>query len=237
PFGASGPLVVSTSAFESYLVQHGRDWERYAYLKARLVTGRRHRAALFDHVLTPYVYRRYLDYGVFDALRHMKRLISQEVARREMLDNVKLGPGGIREIEFIVQAFQLVRGGREARLRTPSLLDALPQLGGTRELGAAAVAELSAAYTFLRALENRLQAMDDRQTHSLPQEPEERARLAYAVGADDWDDLIRKLDVHRAAVEREFDRVAWDAHDSGRHAPSDPTVAVDSTEAWDAGDV
>ncbi|MBN1240317.1 MAG: bifunctional [glutamate--ammonia ligase]-adenylyl-L-tyrosine phosphorylase/[glutamate--ammonia-ligase] adenylyltransferase [Gammaproteobacteria bacterium] len=237
PFGASGPLVVGIAAFESYLVQHGRDWERYAYLKARLVTGRRYARAVFDQILTPYVYRRYLDYGVFDALRHMKRLIAQEVARKEMLDNVKLGPGGIREIEFIVQAFQLVRGGREARLRTPSLLEALPQLGGTRELGPAAVEELSEAYAFLRTVENRLQAMGDRQTHALPPEPEERARLAYAVGAADWDELAATLDGHRRAVEREFDRVAWDAHDTGRHDAADATTGGDAAEAWDAGDV
>jgi [glutamine synthetase] adenylyltransferase / [glutamine synthetase]-adenylyl-L-tyrosine phosphorylase len=235
PFGNSGPLVIGTSAFESYLVQHGRDWERYAYLKARLVTGPRYRAAVFDQILTPYVYRGYIDYGVFDALRHMKRLISQEVARKEMIDNVKLGPGGIREIEFIVQAFQLVRGGREARLRTPSLLDVLPQLGGERELGATAVEDLLEAYGFLRIVENRLQAMDDRQTHTLPDDPENRARLAWAVGAADWTLLVERLDEHRHAVEREFDRVAWDAHERSRSDAAE-TGGV-AAEAWDDGDV
>src|SRR5690606_29481656 len=165
PFGQSGPLVVGLTAFEAYLVQHARDWERYAYVKARLLTGEEHRSAVFDEILTPYVYRRYLDYGVFDALRQMKRLIEQEVARKEMADHVKLGPGGIREIEFIVQAFQLVRGGRDPRLRTPSLKRALDALAGERELVAAAVRRLTEAYDYLRTVENRLQAMDDRQTH------------------------------------------------------------------------
>ena len=124
PFGQSGPLVVSLAAFEAYLLQHGRDWERYAYVKARLLTGLPHSADVFDEILTPFVYRRYLDFGVFDALRQMKRLISKEVARKDMAENIKLGPGGIREIEFIVQAFQLVRGGRNPELRTRSLLAA-----------------------------------------------------------------------------------------------------------------
>ena len=117
PFGASGPLVVSVSSLESYLVQHGRDWERYAYVKARLLTGNEFAVDVFDLILTPFVYRRYLDYGVFEALRQMKTLIAKEVARKDMAENIKLGPGGIREIEFIVQAFQLVRGGRRPELR------------------------------------------------------------------------------------------------------------------------
>ncbi|MDH3506218.1 MAG: hypothetical protein OEQ25_03675, partial [Gammaproteobacteria bacterium] len=117
PFGSSGPLVVSISALEAYLIRHGRDWERYAYIKARLVTGQAFEAELFGEILRPFVYRRYLDYGVFDALRQMKALISKEVARRDMVDNIKLGPGGIREIEFIVQALQIVRGGRDRRLQ------------------------------------------------------------------------------------------------------------------------
>ncbi len=195
PFGASGPLVVSVSAFESYLVQHGRDWERYAYLKARLVTGLEFERDVFDLVLTPFVYRRYLDYGVFDALRHMKTLIAKEVARKDMAENIKLGPGGIREIEFITQAFQLVRGGRRAELRTRSLLQALPRLAGDRQLPPNVVDELVAAYRFLRSLENRLQALEDRQTHELPDEDEPRARLAYALGERSWDDLHARLEV------------------------------------------
>ena len=175
PFGASGPLVVSVASFESYLVQHGRDWERYAYVKARLVTGREFERDVFDLVLTPFVYRRYLDYGVFDALRQMKTLIAKEVARKDMAENIKLGPGGIREIEFITQAFQLVRGGRRAELRTRSLLQALPLLAGDRQFAGHASTS-SPPIRFLRPLENRLQALDDRQTHELP----ERRRGACA---------------------------------------------------------
>ena len=215
PFGASGPLVVSVSAFESYLVQHGRDWERYAYVKARLITGREHEHDVFDLILSPFVYRRYLDYGVFDALRHMKTLIAKEVARKEMAENIKLGPGGIREIEFITQAFQLVRGGRDSELRTRSLLQALPRLVGDRQLPRDVVERLITAYRFLRTLENRLQALEDRQTHELPEDEEQRARLAYALGETSWGDLHARLKVQRSLVEAQFERVAWDAEGRG----------------------
>ncbi|HEU4618739.1 MAG TPA: bifunctional [glutamate--ammonia ligase]-adenylyl-L-tyrosine phosphorylase/[glutamate--ammonia-ligase] adenylyltransferase [Gammaproteobacteria bacterium] len=233
PFGKSGPLVVGLAAFEAYLLQHARDWERYAYVKARLVNAPEHESAIFDEILTPYVYRRYLDYGVFDALRDMKRLISREVERKEMADNIKLGPGGIREIEFIVQAFQLVRGGRDARLRTPSLLDALPRLAEQRALGHDAAAALAAAYEHLRTVENRLQAMDDRQTHTLPSDPEHRARLAYALGADGWDRFAADLASHRRAVETEFERIAWEPRAGLGEREGDAELRA----AWESGNV
>ncbi len=231
PFGASGPLVVSVSSFESYLVQHARDWERYAYVKARLITGLEFGRDVFDLVLTPFVYRRYLDYGVFDALRHMKTLIAKEVARKDMAENIKLGPGGIREIEFIAQAFQLVRGGRDGELRTRSLLQALPRLAGDRQLPRGVVERLVAAYRFLRTLENRLQALEDRQTHELPEDDEQRARLAYALGENSWSDLYARLKTQRASVEAEFERIAWDAE--GRGAGSGGTDGTGN--AWAEG--
>ncbi len=234
PFGQSGPLVVGLPAFEAYLVQHARDWERYAYVKARLLTGAAYASAVFDEILTPYVFRRYLDYGVFDALRQMKRLIEQEVARKEMADHVKLGPGGIREIEFIVQAFQLVRGGRDPRLRTPSLLEALPYLATERELGPDGVERLGTAYRYLRRVENRLQAMDDRQTHVLPIDHEARARLAFAFGAADWEAFATELAAKRAAVEEEFGRVAWEGRNPGRIESEE---AAEAYQAWESGDV
>lgn len=204
PFGNSGPLVIGLSALESYLVSNGRDWERYAYVKARLLNGHEYEADVFGQILTPYVYRRYLDYGVIDSLRAMKALIRREVARREMADNLKLGPGGIREIEFIVQTHQLVRGGREPTLRERSSLAALAKLGDERQLGAENVAALRAAYLYLRRAENALQALDDRQTHTLPNGDEERARLSWALAARDWRELEAELDRHRANVERVF---------------------------------
>jgi glutamate-ammonia-ligase adenylyltransferase len=230
PFGQSGPLVISVSAFESYLIRHGRDWERYAYVKARLITGGEYRTDVFDEILWPFVFRRYLDYGVFDALRDMKRLISREVERKDMADNIKLGPGGIREIEFIVQVFQLVRGGRDPSLRDPHLLATLPRLAEERQLTAAAAAELADAYRFLRRLENRLQALEDRQTHELPDGEALRARLAYALGEPDWAALSRKLGAHRAGVESQFNRVAWEAREPAAGEVRTEAIAA----AWEA---
>ncbi len=231
PFGVSGPLVVSLGAFESYLVEHGRDWERYAYVKARLLTGQELAPDVFDYVLTPFVYRRYLDYGVFDALRHMKRLISQEVARKDMAENIKLGPGGIREVEFIAQAFQIVRGGRRPELRERSLLRVMPLLAGDRQLPQKTVAALVEAYRFLRVVENGLQILADQQTHTLPTDVEERNRLAYALREPSWDALFERLRGVRATVEAEFEQVAWEAEGaSGR------TVDAVAT-AWESGDV
>jgi glutamate-ammonia-ligase adenylyltransferase len=230
PFGASGPLVVSLPALEAYLLQHGRDWERYAYVKARLVTGLEHAPELFDEILTPFVYRRYLDFGVFDALRQMKRLIAQDVTRKDMADNIKLGPGGIREIEFIVQAFQLVRGGRNPELRTRSLLAALPKLASDRQLSVSTVTHLAAAYRFLRTVENRLQAMADRQTHDLPHGTEEQESLAYALGEPGWAALESRLREQRTIVEAQFDRVAWEAE------PREGREAAPATSAWESGD-
>jgi glutamate-ammonia-ligase adenylyltransferase len=231
PFGGSGPLAVGIGALEAYLVEHGRDWERYAYVKARLLTGHEFAKDVFDYVLTPFVYRRYLDYGVFDALRQMKRLIAREVARKDMADNVKLGPGGIREIEFIAQAFQIVRGGRQPQLRTRSLLRVLPLLAGDRQLPESTVRALAAAYRFLRTVENRIQALADQQTHDLPVDPEERDRLAFALGEPDWPALLERLATQRAVVEAEFERVAFEA--GGARGPAaDPLGS-----AWEAGDV
>ncbi len=231
PFGGSGPLAVGLAAFEAYLVEHGRDWERYAYVKARLLTGRQHVADVFDYVLVPFVYRRYLDYGVFDALRQMKRLIAQEVARKDLADNIKLGPGGIREIEFIVQAFQIVRGGRRPELRTRSLLEVLPLLAGDRQLPASTVAALADAYRYLRTVENRIQAMNDEQRHELPGDAEERARLAYSMHEPGWAALEERLRAQRAIVDAEFQRVAWEAEGS-RPSEEEPLGA-----AWQSGDI
>lgn len=232
PFGKSGPLVVSAPALETYLIQHGRDWERYAYLKARLVTGRAFEDELFGETLTPFVYRRYVDYGVFRALRHMKGLIAEEVARRDMAENIKLGPGGIREIEFIVQAFQLVRGGQSPALRERSLLPALHQLARAQLLEPDAVAGLDRAYRFLRMLENRLQSMSDRQTHDLPAEPSIRSILAYSMGFRDWEALLETLRRERDLVETQFARIAFEERGESREREA----AVWET-AWQGGDL
>ena len=204
PFGSAGPLAVSLSALESYLLQHGRDWERYAWIKARVVNAWADAESLYQEVLRPFVYRRYLDYGVFSSLREMKALIEAEVAKKEFRGNLKLGPGGIREIEFIVQALQLVRGGTVAALRERQLLKALPALVQAGCLPEIDAAELTASYHFLRLAENRVQALYDRQTHDLPADPVDQQRLALAMRYADWPAFLVALQVHRDGVARHF---------------------------------
>ncbi len=214
PFGDSGALVSSFASFEDYLPRHGRDWERYAYVKARPVTARERYAELYNSAVRPFVFRRYLDYGVFESLREMKALIEREVERRELADHVKLGPGGIREIEFVVQAFQLIRGGRDKRLRTQSLLAALAVLEQGRWLAPMVAKELRSAYAFLRRLENRLQMLGDSQEHRLPRDALARERIARSMGAPDWPTLISELDAHRSRVSRHFRKVVFSGPES-----------------------
>jgi glutamate-ammonia-ligase adenylyltransferase len=207
PLGEPGPLAMSFAAFEGYLQQHGRDWERYAWVKARAVTGGERYRSLYDDVVRPFVYRRYLDFGVYESLREMKAMIAREVERRDLQDNVKLGPGGIREIDFIVQSQQLIRGGAEPGLQTPSLLAALPRLAGVKLLDPSTVAGLAESYGFLRRVENRLQMANDAQEHALPGGAAGRERLAAAMGFDAWEPFIAALDSHRRRVTAQFDAV------------------------------
>ncbi len=204
PFGESGPLAASFAFLEDYLQVHGRDWERYAWVKARALTATAEFKALRAEMLRPFVYRRYLDFGVFESLREMKALISRDVQRRDRASSLKLGAGGIREIEFIVQAFQLVRGGHDSALREQSLLTMLPRLAGARLLPPDAVRELAQAYDFLRRVENRVQMLDDAQTHELPVDPKLRARVAAALGCADVAALEAELALHRERVEAHF---------------------------------
>ncbi|MDP8984834.1 MAG: bifunctional [glutamate--ammonia ligase]-adenylyl-L-tyrosine phosphorylase/[glutamate--ammonia-ligase] adenylyltransferase [Pseudomonadota bacterium] len=205
PFGDSGPLVVSLAALEDYLQNHGRDWERYAWIKARAVVGAAAYASATRDFIRPFVYRRYLDFGVFESLREMKALIAREVARHELDQHLKLGAGGIRELEFIVQSLQLVRGGNDRRLQNAALLDVLPLLAGSKLLSQAAVDELQEAYLILRKAENGLQMIRDAQTHSLPDEPAERARLSLIMGLPDWPATAAHIAAARRSVARHFE--------------------------------
>ena len=238
PFGDSGPLVASFSSFEDYLLRQGRDWERYAWIKARPITACERYAELFRSAVRPFVYRRYLDYGVFQSLREMKALIEREVARRELQSDVKLGPGGIREIEFIVQALQLIRGGQRRALQTPALLEALPLLDDGRLLPAQTVRELAAAYAFLRRLENRLQMLADEQTHRLPQAEGTRARVAAAMGYPSWAELSAALEAHRTRVGAHFKALvaAGAASEGPSHTPELETLLSSTTEAATLGE-
>ena len=208
PFGQSGPLVMGLAAMETYFQDHGREWERYAWVKARAVAGERRAGRDFLGRLRPFVYRRYLDYHAFEALREMKRQIAEE-AGASMRD-IKRGPGGIREIEFIVQAFQLVRGGRTPSLAGPGLRGALRAAVDLALVPAEDGRTLWAAYLFLRRLENRLQAQDLTPVHLLPEDPYRRAQLAGSLGYPDWGVLERALGGHRHAVAGIFDAVFGD---------------------------
>ena len=204
PFGASGRLALSFSAMEQYYQREGRDWERYAWIKARPVAGDLVAGERLLQTLRPFVYRRYLDYTALDGLREMKALIDAEVQKREMAENLKLGPGGIREIEFLVQAMQLIRAGREPELRQRSLLAALSCLSAAGHLPADTAQQLADAYRFLRRLENRVQMLGDQQTHVLPDNAVSQARIARALGFADTGELTAQLDGHRAVVAQAF---------------------------------
>ena len=207
PFGKAGPLAMSANAMEHYYQIHGRTWERYALVKARVVAGDQGAGEALLERLRPFVYRRYLDYGALAALREMKALVAAEVRRRGLEDDIKRGAGGIREIEFITQAFQLIRGGRERRLQQREVQKVLPILATRRYLPGFAVQHLIAAYEFLRRLENRLQMQADQQTHALPEDALERARLAFAMGFARWSDLKQVLDQHRHRVHAQFEQL------------------------------
>ena len=204
PFGNAGRVAWSFAAMESYYQREGRDWERYAWQKARPVAGDLAAGERFLQALRPFVYRRYLDYGALDGLREMKSAIAAEVARKDLADDVKRGPGGIREIEFLVQALQLIRGGREPALRERGLQRSLQALVQAGHIDAAAGEALAGAYRFLRAVENRLQMLRDAQVHALPVDPLDRARIAAGLGFEDWDALRAALDAQRTLVAAEF---------------------------------
>ncbi|PLR45396.1 bifunctional [glutamate--ammonia ligase]-adenylyl-L-tyrosine phosphorylase/[glutamate--ammonia-ligase] adenylyltransferase [Chimaeribacter arupi] len=211
PFGDSGPLVMSFPALEDYYQEQGRDWERYAMVKARLMGGAddAHSRELHN-MLKPFVFRRYIDFSVIQSLRNMKGMIAREVRRRGLKDNIKLGAGGIREIEFIVQVFQLIRGGREPLLQQRALLPTLEALGALGLLPQEQVTDLREAYLFLRRLENLLQAIADEQTQTLPADALNQARLAWGMQQADWAALNAATDAHMQAVRAVFDQLIGD---------------------------
>ena len=202
---------MSLAALEDYLQEHGRDWERYAWIKARPILGAEAYAAAYQEFVRPFVYRRYLDFGVIESLRDMKALIAREVSRRELDQHLKLGRGGIREIEFIVQSMQLVRGGSDRRLQSASLLEVLPKLAGSKLMAPSDITELTDAYFVLRKAENALQLMRDEQTHSLPADPIDRARLSLIMGLPDWHATSARIDSARDNVARQFEALLFGA--------------------------
>lgn len=210
PYGSSGALVLSFNALEQYYQDQGRDWERYAMIKARVVAGDQVMGAQLLEMLRPFVYRRYLDFSAIEALRTMKQLIQQEVRRKGMADNIKLGAGGIREVEFIAQAFQLIHGGRDLSLQQRPLLKVLSILEGQGYLPTAVVNELREGYEFLRYTEHAIQAIADRQTQMLPDGEQDQARIAFMMGFDTWVQFHEQLMAWRGRIDWHFRQVIAD---------------------------
>ena len=213
PYGSSGALVLSFNALEQYYQDQGRDWERYAMIKARVVAGDQVMGAQLLNLLRPFVYRRYLDFSAIEALRTMKQLIQQEVRRKGMADNIKLGAGGIREVEFIAQAFQLIHGGRDLSLQQRPLLNVLSILEGQGYLPGAVVSELREGYEFLRYTEHAIQAIADRQTQMLPDSEQDQARIAFMMGFDSWATFHEQLMAWRGRIDWHFRQVIADPDD------------------------
>ncbi|MDD3517656.1 MAG: bifunctional [glutamate--ammonia ligase]-adenylyl-L-tyrosine phosphorylase/[glutamate--ammonia-ligase] adenylyltransferase [Chromatiales bacterium] len=236
PFGDSGPLVMSFDAMEEYYQSHGREWERYAMIKARVIAGDRTAGEQLMNALRPFIYRRYLDYGAFASLRDMKALINRESARKGLKDNIKLGEGGIREVEFIGQTFQLIRGGRDRRLQIRGIRPVLRRLVELDLLPDWACEQLLDAYAFLRRTENRLQEVADQQTHRLPEDPGRRRLLALSMGFDDYDAFHAELARHLRRVHEQFELVfAAPQREEGRNGEAEAGGVQDFHALWIGG--
>ncbi|MGC2167111.1 MAG: bifunctional [glutamate--ammonia ligase]-adenylyl-L-tyrosine phosphorylase/[glutamate--ammonia-ligase] adenylyltransferase [Gallionella sp.] len=208
PYGDSGPLVMNFAALEEYLLTQGREWERYAWIKSRVVAPESGpQIGELMQLVQPFMFRKYLDFGAIDSMRGLHAQIRQEVHRRDRVNNIKLGPGGIREIEFIAQVFQLIRAGRDARLRIRPTQGVLQQLSMGGQLSAQIAADLNEAYVYLRNLEHRLQYLDDQQTQELPVLPDDQEIVAAAMGYADYSAMVSVLDRHRKMVSDQFEQI------------------------------
>ena len=202
PFGSEGALVSNLDALEDYYQNNGREWERYAWIKGRVVAGLQGNV---EKLLKPFIYRKYLDYNALASMRDLKLQIHRDVVQKAQQDNIKLGRGGIREIEFIAQVFQLIRGGRDVSLQIKPTLAVLKLLKNKGLLAEKTVSELSRAYIFLRNLEHRLMYVEDAQTQDLPKADEAKARIAKAMNYPDWAAFLTDLHAHRKIVAEHFD--------------------------------
>lgn len=230
PFGESGPLVLSFNAMENYYQDQGRDWERYAMLKARLIGEGQYHGQL-TNMLRPFVYRRYIDFSVIDSLRRMKAMIAQEVRRKQLNNNIKLGAGGIREVEFIVQVFQLIRGGRVVDLQHRNLLTVLPLLVKNGEIQQQSAQVLTDSYRFLRRVENIIQALHDQQTQTLPDCEIDQQRLVTILAdknCPNWPNFLQYLGFHMQGVHQQFIELI------GEESPNRQAVDQYWSTLWDS---
>ena len=237
PYGESGPLVMNFASIEEYYQDQGRDWERYAMVKARIVNGEESELGQeLLSILRPFIYRQYVDYTAFESLRSMKAMINTEVRRRGLQTNVKLGSGGIREIEFVVQAFQLIRGGQEKELQTRELLIVLSILEGEGYLPLLACQELRQAYLFLRDAEHVIQALNDEQTQLLPSDEYQHShqaqiRMAFAMGFATWQEFLAELDTQRERVSHHFAQIVAPV-DEDQDSTDEHVDSLVEKEAW-----
>ena len=227
PFGNAGTLVPSFAAIDQYFQTHGRDWERYVWIKARAIAGDvKAGEGFLEEQVTPFVYRRYLDYGAMHSLREMKALIDQKARKSVAQINVKIGEGGIREIEFIAQMFQLIYGSKDMNLRTRSTLESLRYLGGSGMLSQENVIDLAPAYLFLRKAENGLQMRDDQQIYTLPTQEQAREQYAYLLGMGSWEKFHAEYVLHTDGVNKVFQSLLQtDEVDDGETAIKDDDFA------------
>lgn len=207
PFGSEGALVCSLDALEDYYQNYGREWERYAWIKGRVVCGE---GQALEKLMKPFVFRKYLDFNAYAAMRDLKIQIQRDVMQRRLADNIKLGRGGIREIEFIAQVFQLIRGGQTPALQIKPTLQVLDYLAEKNFLPAKDVAELTESYIYLRNLEHRLMYIDDQQTQDLPTSEDAKQRLLKMLKLDDWETFLQELNHHRDRVQHYFEAVFKD---------------------------
>lgn len=208
PHGENSPLTISLPMLEDYFITQGREWERHAWIKSRVITGSPvAESALMELIVRPFVFRKYLDFEAYEAMRNLHAQLRKEVNRRELNDNIKLGPGGIREIEFITQVFQLIRGGRDADLCIRPTLSTLKRLRQKQPLPEETIEELIAAYVFLRKLEHRLQYLDDQQTQNLPKLSDDQLLIAQSMGFSDYTEFLQQLDLHRDKVANHFEQI------------------------------
>ncbi|MBV6447744.1 bifunctional [glutamate--ammonia ligase]-adenylyl-L-tyrosine phosphorylase/[glutamate--ammonia-ligase] adenylyltransferase [Nitrosomonas sp.] len=224
PHGENSPLAISFPMLEEYFIKQGREWERHAWIKGRVIanhTGTEAESVLMEKIVRPFVFRKYLDFSAYESMRRLHAQLRKEVERREMHDNIKLGPGGIREIEFITQVFQLIRGGRDVDLCIRPTLSVLQRLQKKQQLPVETVTELTNAYLFLRKLEHRLQYLDDQQTQTLPLNVDDQTLIATAMGFSSYTAFMEQLDIHRNDVTRHFELIFA----TPRKSPSHDTLA------------
>jgi glutamate-ammonia-ligase adenylyltransferase len=239
PHGENSPLAISFPMLEEYFIKQGREWERHAWIKGRVIANHDDTDAesvLMEKIVRPFVFRKYLDFSAYESMRRLHAQLRKEVERREMHDNIKLGPGGIREIEFITQVFQLIRGGRDVDLCIRPTLSVLQRLQKKQQLPAETVTELTDAYLFLRKLEHRLQYLDDQQTQTLPLNVDDQKLIATAMGFSGYTAFMEQLDIHRNDVTRHFELIfatprKSPAHDTLANLWQTETQDVSQTEA------